>query len=65
MFDNSMGGFSGILHPLWNWGAEAANRPPPPPLHKVAAAPIRPPVSTSLNGNCVYPSCFVTRTGRP
>jgi hypothetical protein len=21
MFDNSIGGFSGILHPLWNWGA--------------------------------------------
>jgi hypothetical protein len=35
MFDNSIGAFSGILHPLWNWGAEAANRPPPPPPHEV------------------------------
>jgi hypothetical protein len=28
MFDNSILGFSGILHPHWNWGAEAA-RPRP------------------------------------
>jgi hypothetical protein len=40
MFDNSIGGFSGILHSLWNWGAEAANpwrgrvfRPRPPSLN--------------------------------
>jgi hypothetical protein len=25
MFDNSIGAFTGILHPLWNWGAP---RPP-------------------------------------
>ena len=29
MFDNLIGAFSGILHPLWNWGAEAVNRPLP------------------------------------
>jgi len=56
MFDNSIGGFSGILHLLWNWGAEAANRPPPPPLHEVQRHRSWPPVSISLNGNCVYPS---------
>jgi hypothetical protein len=34
LFDNLIRGFSGILHPPWNWGAEAANRPPAP-LHEV------------------------------
>jgi hypothetical protein len=28
MFDNSIGGFSGILHPLWNWGADPLPFPP-------------------------------------
>jgi len=29
MFDNLIGTFCGILHPLWNWGTEAVNRPRP------------------------------------